>query len=103
MADAASGAGAAAAASHGGERPAATEHGGADSTTPLEELVSDEVGAAGTWDLTIFRSEIDEYTYTWQGKENNSRKLVAILLSHVSNQYCMGVAKLYKKKRCGAQ
>ena len=87
MADAASGAGVASGAGHDGERPAATEHGVADATTPLAELVSDEVGAPDTWDLKVFRSEINEYTYTWQGKQHKSRRVVAILLSQVPEQY----------------
>eukprot|EP00969_Alexandrium_andersonii_P337431 14913905-Alexandrium_andersonii.AAC.1 len=71
--------------------------------TPLAELVSDAVGAADTWDLKVFASFIHEYTYHWQGKEQTSKKLVAILVSIDPREYCMGVARARKNKRRRAQ
>ena len=53
---------AAAAAEHGGS--AAAEPAGTEERTPLTELISDETGAAGTWDLKVFDSDIKEYPYT---------------------------------------
>jgi len=68
---------------------AATEH----THTPLAELVTDEVGAADTWDLRVFTSFIHDFSYQWQGKEMTSKKLLAILLSANPREYCLGVAR----------
>ena len=68
---------------------AATEH----THTPLAELVTDEVGAADTWDLRVFTSFIHDFSYQWQGKEVTSKKLLAILLSANPREYCLGVAR----------
>ena len=70
----------------------ATEHG----HTPLAELVSDAVGAADSWNLKVFASHINEYTYQWQGKAQTSKKLVAILVSTNPREYCMGVARIQR-------
>ena len=75
---------AAAAAEHGGS--AAAEPAGTEERTPLTELISDETGAAGTWDLKVFDSNIKDYPYTWKGKEQTGRKLVIILLSLDADQ-----------------
>ena len=32
--------------------------------TPLKELLSDQTGAAGSWDLKVFYSDIKEYKCT---------------------------------------
>ena len=72
---------------------AATELG----KTPLAELVSDEVGAADSWNLKVFRSYISEYTYQYQGKEGSSKKLVAVLVSSTPTEYCLGVARVQKR------
>ena len=80
---------------------AAAEHGGVpaaqltvtEDRTPLRELFSDETGAAGAWDLKVFYSQINEYTYTWKGKDQTGRKLVIVLLSLDADQYCVGVAR----------
>ena len=85
---------AAAAAEHGGS--AAAEPAGTEDRTPLTELISDETGAAGTWDLKVFDSNIRDYQYTWKGREQTGRKLVIILLSLDADQYCLGLARAAK-------
>ena len=85
---------AATAAEHGGS--AAEEPTAVEERTPLRELLSDQVGAAGSWDLKVYYSEINEYTYPWKGKEQTSRKLVVILLSLDADQYCLGLARFLK-------
>ena len=85
---------AATAAEHGGS--AAAELTDMEERTPLRELFSDQIGAAGSWDLKVYYSELKEYKYTWKGKEQTSRKLVVILLSLDADQYCLGVARAVK-------
>ena len=68
----------------------------AEERTPLRELLSDQTGAAGAWDLKVFHSEIKEYTYMWQGKEVSTKKLVVVLLSLDADQYCIGIARATK-------
>ena len=85
---------AAAAEEHGGS--AAAEPAGTEDRTPLTELISDETGAAGTWDLKVFDSNIRDYQYTWKGREQAGRKLVIILLSLDADQYCLGLARAAK-------
>ena len=92
--DASVASGPAAAAEHGGS--AAAEPPGMEERTPLAELLSDETGAAGTWDLKVFDSDIKEYNYTWKGKEQTARKLVIVLLSLDADQYCLGLARAAK-------
>ena len=83
-------------------RSAAAEHGqpaaatDMEERTPLRELFSDQIGAAGSWDLKVYYSELKEYKYTWKGKEQTSRKLVVILLSLDADQYCLGLARAVK-------
>ena len=83
-------------------RSAAAEHGqpaaatDMEERTPLRELFSDQIGAAGSWDLKVYYSELKEYKYTWKGKEQTSRKLVTILLSLDADQYCLGLARSQK-------
>ena len=68
----------------------ATEHG---TLTPLAELVSNEVGQTGEWNMRVFRSDIVEYQYAWKGKNVSARKLQLILLSTWPEQYCLAIAK----------
>jgi hypothetical protein len=85
---------AATAAEHGGS--AAAELTDMEERTPLAELLSDQTGAAGSWDLKVFYSDIKEYKYTWKAKEQTGRKLVVILLSLDADQYCLGLARAAK-------
>ena len=95
MADDASAASLAATATEHGDSAAATLT-DMEERTPLKELLSDQTGAAGSWDLKVFYSEVKEYTYTWKAKEQTGRKLVVILLSLDADQYCIGVARAAK-------
>ena len=49
----------------------ATEHG--DARTPLRELLSGQIGAAASWELKVYYSEVKAYKYTWKGKEKSGR------------------------------
>ena len=71
----------------------ATEH---STLTQLAELVSNEVGQTGEWEMRVFRSEIVEYHYEWQGKNVSTRKLQLILLSTWPEQYCLAIARQKK-------
>ena len=44
---------------------AATEH---CDETPLAELLNQEAGQTGAYELKVQRAEIVDYTYLWQGK-----------------------------------
>ena len=73
-----------------------------ETDTPLVELVSDETGQTGKWDLQVAGenlqgSKIVEYSYQYQGKTIFSKKLVVILKSTRPQQYCLGVARIKKK------
>ena len=73
-----------------------------ETDTPLAELVSDEAGFTGKWDLQVAGEnlkgcEILEYEYTYNGKTIKSKKLVCVLKSTRPDQYCLGVARMKKK------
>ena len=75
-----------------------------ETDTPLAELVSDETGFAGKWDLQVAGEnlkgcEILEYEYTHNGKTIKSKKLVCILKSTRPDQYCLGVARMKKRRK----
>ena len=55
---------------------AATEHSDA---TPLSELLNQESGQTGEYELKVIRVEIIDYTYPWQGKKILTQKLPALL------------------------
>ena len=76
--------------------PAATEHSDA---TPLSELLNQECGQTGSYELKVIRVEIVDYSYPWQGKQIATQKVQAILQSHKPEEYCIGVAKLQKKDK----
>ena len=75
---------------------AATEHSDA---TPLSELLNQESGQTGEYELKVIRVEIIDYTYAWQGKKIPTQKLQALLQSHKPEEYCLGIAKLQKKDK----
>ena len=73
-----------------------------ETDTPLAELVSDEAGDTGKWDLQVVGqnlkgSYIVEYEYQYGGQTITSKKLVTILKSSRPQQYCLGVARMKKK------
>ena len=52
-----------------------------ETDTPLVELVSDETGQTGKWDLQVAGqnlqgSNIVEYSYQWQGKRYSRKDLL---------------------------
>ena len=77
--------------------PAMDESAKTIEATPLAELLSDGAGQSGEWELKVIRSVITEYQYTYQGSQVTTHKLQTILLSHDSEQYCMGIARILKK------
>ena len=74
--------------------PAATEH---SDVTPPSELLNQECGQTGAYDLKVVRAEIVDYKYPWQGKQIATQKVQALLQSHKPDEYCLGVAKRQKK------
>ena len=68
---------------------AATEH---SDTTPLSQLLIQESGQEGAYELTVVRAEIIDYTYPWQGKQIATQKVQVLLQSHNPIEYCLGVA-----------
>ena len=79
-----------------GAASAATEH---SAESQLAELLSQEAGQTGEYELKVLRSGIVDYTYLWQGRQIQTQKLVVLLQSHIAEQYCLGVAKLQKKDK----
>ena len=65
----------------------------------LVELLSQEAGLTGEYELKVLRSCIIDYTYTWSGKEIASQKLLVLLQSHIPEQYCGGTARLQKQNK----
>ena len=74
----------------------ATEH---SPETQLADVLNQQAGQTGEYEVKVLRSEIIDYTYTWQGKDVASQKIQVILQSHIPEQYCLGVAKLQKKDK----
>ena len=75
---------------------AATEH---IDATPLSELLNQESGQTGAYELKVVRVEIVDYSYPWQGKQVATQKIQVLLQSHKPEEYCLGVAKLQKKDK----
>jgi hypothetical protein len=73
---------------------AATEH---SVETSLAELLNQETGQTGAYELKVIRAEMVEYEYSWQGKKITTKNVQVILQSHKPEEYCLGVAKLQKK------
>ena len=75
---------------------AATE----DTVEPhLAELVNQEAGLSSEIELKVVRSEIIDYSYTWNGNEVFTQKLQVMLQSKIGEQYCLGVARLQRKDK----
>ena len=62
------------------------------------ELVNQEAGMSTEIELKVIRNEIVDYTYPWQGNQVSTQKVEIILQSKIAEQYCLGVAKMQKKK-----
>ena len=65
-------------------------------STPLSELLSNQAGQAGAWDLKVHHAEIIPYEYTREGKTHQTQKLQVILLSHDPAEYCIGLARMQR-------
>ena len=74
----------------------ATEH---SDETPLSELLNQESGQTGAYELKVVRAEIVAYSYPWQQKQVDTQKLQVLLQSHKAEEYCLGVAKLQKQNK----
>lgn len=75
---------------------AATER---SNETQLAELLNQETGQTGEYELKVTHSFILDYTYAWGGKQIATQKLQVLLQSHIPEQYCLGVAKLQKQDK----
>ena len=65
----------------------------------LKELLNQEAGLSTNITLKVIRSELQDYSYLWQGKELATQKLQIVLQSKIPEQYCLGVAKLQRKDK----
>ena len=65
----------------------------------MAELINQEAGSSTEIELKVFRNEIQEYTYTWQGTQVSSQKVQIVLQSKNAEQYCVGVAILQKEDK----
>ena len=75
---------------------AATEH---SDTTPLSQLLNQESGQAGAYELKVIRAEIVDYIVPRQGKQIATQKVQVLLQSHKPVEFCMGVAKLQEQDK----
>ena len=76
------------------EEPVATEH---SSESQLAELLSQEAGHIGEYELKVLRSSIVDYSYRWKGETNHTQKLVVLLRSRIPEQYCLGTVRPKKQ------
>ena len=75
----------------------ATEQADAEAPTPLTDLLTDEAGHSGVWELRVFRNDLTEYAYTGRGgAQVTTKKLQLVLLSQNPAHYCLGVARIQK-------
>ena len=69
----------------------------AGDSTPLRDLATPQAGLSGEFTLKVLRCQIAAYTYPWQGKKVDTKKLVCVLVSPDAGQYCLGSARMEKK------
>ena len=69
----------------------------------LRELLTQEAGLSTEIELKVIRNDLVHYTYTYKGNEVSTKKIQIVLQSKQAEQYCLGVAKLQKKRRNRAQ
>ena len=50
-------------------------------------------------ELKVIRNAIMSYTYPWKGTDVATEKFQIVLQSNIEDQYCVGVAKLWKKDK----
>ncbi len=68
-----------------------------EQSSSLAELLNQEAGQTGEYEIKVLRNELVDYSYTWQGKEIQSHKVMLLLQSRDATQYCLGFARLAKK------
>ena len=66
---------------------------------PLAELLNQEAGQAGEYELKVMHAEVYDYGYTYGGNEIKTQKLQVEFQSPIPEQYCLGIAKLQKKDK----
>ena len=79
-----------------GSAGAATEH---TEEPQLAELVTQEAGLSTEIELKVIRNDLVDYKYTYKGIQVPTQKVQIVLQSKQPEQYCLGVAKLQKKRR----
>ena len=65
----------------------------------MAELVNQEAGLSSEIELKVVRSEIIDYSYSWNGNEVSTQKLQVMLQSKIGEQYCLGLARLQRKDK----
>jgi hypothetical protein len=65
----------------------------------LAELLNQETGQTGAYELRVVRAEKSEYEYPWQGKQIKTQKVQVLFQSRKPEEYCLGAAKLQKKDK----
>ena len=83
-----------------GNASAATQH---TEEPQLAELVTQEAGLSTEIELKVIRNDLVHYTYTSKGNQVPTQKVQIVLQSKQAEQYCLGVAKIQKKRRNRAQ
>ena len=78
-----------------GSASAATEH---TEEPQLAELVTQEAGLSTEIELKVVRNDLVHYTYLFKGNQVSTQKVQIVLQSKQAEQYCLGVARLQKKK-----
>ena len=74
---------------------AATEH---TEEPQLAELVTQEAGLSTEIELKVVRNDLVHYTYLYKGNQVPTQKVQIVLQSKQAEQYCLGVAKLQKRR-----
>ena len=75
---------------------AATEH---TEEPQLAELVTQEAGLSTEIELKVIRNDLVHYKYTFKANLVPTQKVQIVLQSKQAEQYCLGVARLQKKRR----
>ena len=79
-----------------GSASAATEH---TEEPQLAELVTQEAGLSTEIELKVIRNDLVHYKYTVKANQVPTQKVQIVLQSKQAEQYCLGVARLQKKRR----
>ena len=79
-----------------GNDGAATEHA---EEPQLAELLNQGAGLTSVIELKVVRNQAIEYYYKEEGTQVLAQKVQVVLQSKIPNQYCLGVAKMQKKRQ----